>query len=65
MIDVCCRERLNVNDEGTLQRQNNIRDVAKYSAIRDQMVADLEAKGVNPRYLSEMKSVDISKIIRR
>jgi Trp operon repressor len=33
--------------------------------MRDKMVADLKAKGVSQRYLSEMMNVDIAKILRR
>jgi hypothetical protein len=29
------------------------------------MVADLEAQGVDPKYLSEMKNVDVGKMLRR
>jgi hypothetical protein len=29
------------------------------------MVKDLEQQGVNPKYLSEMRNVDIGKILRR
>jgi hypothetical protein len=29
------------------------------------MVKDLIAQGVNPRYLSEMRNVDIGKILKR
>jgi len=29
------------------------------------MVSDLKAKGVNPRYLSEMINVDVGKMLRR
>lgn len=54
-----------VTDTGTAIRQQTVRDEAKFSVIRDNMVADLERKGVNPRFLSEMKAVDIGKILRR
>jgi hypothetical protein len=37
----------------------------KLKAIRDKMVRDLVQKGVNPKYLGEMKAVDIGKILRR
>jgi hypothetical protein len=36
----------------------------KLKIIRESMVRDLEAKGVNPKYLSEMKNVDIGKLLR-
>jgi hypothetical protein len=51
--------------EGSGLRHEAISEEAHYSAIRDQMVADLEHQGVNPRYLTEMKNVDIGKILRR
>lgn len=46
-------------------RQSLIRDEARLSMIRDQMVQDLLAQGVNSKYLSEMRNVDIGKILRR
>lgn len=52
-------------NEGTALRQDTIKEVAKYCVIRDQMVSDLEAKGINPRFLSEMKSVDVERILKR
>jgi hypothetical protein len=52
-------------NEGTILRQETVKEVAKYSVIRDQMVNELEAKGINPRFLSEMKSVDVGKILKR
>jgi hydrogenase maturation factor len=42
-----------------------VREEAKLKVIRDQMVNDLKAKGVNPRYLSEMINVDVGKMLRR
>lgn len=42
-----------------------IREEAKLKVIRDKMVADLEAQGVDPKYLSEMKMVDVGKMLRR
>jgi hypothetical protein len=38
---------------------------SKLEVIREKMVRDLEADGVNPRYLTEMKAVDIRKILNR
>ena len=38
---------------------------AKLEAIRDHMVAEMERKGVNPKYLSEMKMTDIKKMQMR
>jgi hypothetical protein len=42
-----------------------VREETKLKVIRDQMVTDLKAKGVNPRYLSEMINVDVGKMLRR
>jgi hypothetical protein len=52
-------------NEGTHLRQERIQEIAKYGVIRDQMVADLASKGVHPRYLSEIKNVDVEKILRK
>lgn len=52
-------------DEGHRFRQELIRDEEKFKAIRDNMVSDLIAKGVNPSYLQEMKNTDIGKILKR
>jgi len=57
--------RGNKFDEGTKFRQELIAEEAKLSVIRDKMVRDLEAKGANPKYLSEMKTVDIGRMLRR
>lgn len=46
-------------------REELIREEAKLAVIRDQMVKDLVAQGVNPKYLSEMRHVDIGKILKR
>lgn len=45
--------------------QELIREEAKLKVIRDKMVADLEAQGVDPKYLTEMKNVDVGKMLRR
>jgi hypothetical protein len=52
-------------EEGSLIRSKFIQDQAKLEAIREKMVRDLEDQGVNPNYLSEMKNVDIRKILNR
>jgi hypothetical protein len=59
------RSRHDSHEEGSDYHQFLVRETARLGAIRDKMVADLEAKGVSGRYLSEMKNVDISKILRR
>ena len=38
---------------------------AKLEAIRDKMVHDMEKKGINPKYLTEMKMADIQKMQMR
>lgn len=52
-------------DEGYRLRQEFVREEARVAVIRDKLVQDLEYKGVNPKYLTEMKNCDISKIINR
>ena len=52
-------------DAGHKFRQALISDEAKFSTIRDQMVADLIRKGVNPKYVSDMQKLDVGKILRR
>ena len=42
-----------------------IREEARLKAVRDKMITDLVARGVNERYLSEMRNLDIGKILRR
>lgn len=66
-IDDRARARRNMprDGDGSNIREELIREEAKLSAIRDRMVQDLEAQGVNSKYLSEMKNVDIGKILRR
>lgn len=38
---------------------------AKLEAIRDHMVGEMLKKGVNPKYLAEMKATDINKMMMR
>jgi hypothetical protein len=59
------RNRTNIGDEGTKYRQERLSEIAKLATIRDKMVHDLELKGVNKKYLAEMKAVDIAKMINR
>ena len=46
-------------------RQQLVHDEARFSTIRDQMIENLAAKGVNRTYLSEMRNVDIGKVLKR
>ena len=52
-------------DVGLRRRQEYVAEEAKLCAIRDKMLRDMEAAGVNPKYLGEMKNIDIAKAIRR
>lgn len=52
-------------EEGAGSREKFIHDLSKLETIREKMVGDLESQGVNPRYLSEMRAVDIKKILNR
>lgn len=54
-----------MEDDGTNIRIELVKEEAKLATIRDQMVKDLVAQGVNPKYLSEMRNVDIGKILKR
>ena len=52
-------------DDGDKFRQELVAEESKLKVIRDRMVDDLKAKGVNPRYLSEMVNTDVGKMLRR
>jgi hypothetical protein len=52
-------------DGGPNIREELIREEEKLRVIRDKMIRDLETQGVNPKYLSEMKNLDIGKMLRR
>lgn len=52
-------------EEGSGNRANFIAESTKLETIRQKMVKDLEAEGVNPDYLTEMKNLDIKKILNR
>lgn len=58
----------NISDKyslGSNNKQDAIREEARLSVIRDKMIQDMESKGINPKYLGEMKSVDIRKMLNR
>ena len=65
IIIIYLSNKSNKLDEGNKFRQEMIREETKLAVIRDKMVRDMEAQGVNPRYLSEMKNVDVGKMLRR
>jgi Trichohyalin-plectin-homology domain len=52
-------------EEGRCLKQAAALEKAKLEAMRDKMVRDMEEKGFNPKYLSEMKAVDIHKMHMR
>jgi hypothetical protein len=52
-------------DEGARLREEWIAEQARLEAIREKMVRDLVREGVNPKYLSEMRSLDIGKVMAR
>ncbi len=58
------RIRANPGD-GMNIREELIKEEERLKVIRDKMVRDLEREGVNPKYLTEMKNVDIGKMLRR
>lgn len=51
--------------DGRKFKEDMLREESKLKVIRDKMVGDLVKNGVNERYLSEMKNVDIGKILKR
>lgn len=59
------RERASKYESGARFKQEMAAEEGKLRGIRDRMITELEAKGVNPKYLGEMRAVDIGKIIRR
>mmetsp|Transcript_27423 Transcript_27423/g.61301 ORF Transcript_27423/g.61301 Transcript_27423/m.61301 type:complete len:474 (+) Transcript_27423:86-1507(+) len=52
-------------EEGQKLKDEFIGERAKLGAIRDKMVEDLKKKGVDPKYLAEMRRCDIQKIQMR
>eukprot|EP00622_Pseudochattonella_farcimen_P003295 FR738436.1.p1 GENE.FR738436.1~~FR738436.1.p1 ORF type:complete len:106 (+),score=16.14 FR738436.1:39-320(+) len=52
-------------EEGRRLKQEFASERAKLETIRDKMVSDMERKGVNPKYLTEMKAADIAKLQMR
>ncbi|CAM9562244.1 unnamed protein product [Chrysoparadoxa australica] len=52
-------------EEGRRLKAESERESLKLQLMRDQMCQDMEKKGMNPKYLSEMKNVDIMKLLQR
>jgi hypothetical protein len=52
-------------EEGRKLKAEFAEERAKLEAIRDRMVSDMEKKGYNPRYLSEIRGTDIKKLQMR
>jgi len=65
LMSLPCRERALKFEEGSKMRAEEALELAKLTALQERMVHQLEAKGVDPRYLAEMKAVDIAKILKR
>jgi len=59
------RGSTNKYDDGKKLRDEFAAERAKLEAIRDKMVHDMEKKGINPKYLTEMKMADIQKMQMR
>jgi hypothetical protein len=59
------RDRQLKAEEGSGYRAEFVAEAAKLETIRQKMVEDLEKEGVNPDYLTEMKNLDIKKILNR
>lgn len=57
-------QRLN-GEGGPNIRVELLKDEERLKVIRDKMVRDLELQGINPKYLTEMKNVDVGKMLRR
>jgi hypothetical protein len=64
-IDEIRRRRANERAPENTLHQELVREEAKLRVIRDKMVADLIADGVDEKYLQEMRGVDIAKMLRR
>lgn len=59
------RERTQKFEEGAKLREEEEKELAKLALLQEHMVHDLELKGIDPRYLAEMKAVDIAKMLKR
>ncbi len=60
-----CRNATQVTDLGTMYKQDLIAKESSLTVLRDKMIRDMEARGVNPKYLGEMRNVDIRKMLQR
>lgn len=49
--------------EGTIIKQELAEERAKLEGLRDKMIADMKARGINERYYGEMLALDISKLM--
>jgi hypothetical protein len=59
------RRNAHVIDDGSNIRQELVVEEAKLATIRELMVKDLLTQGINPRYLGEIRNMDIGKILKR
>ena len=46
-------------------REEEVRKMAKMAVMKEQRVKALEAQGVDPTYLAEMRNVDVAKLDMR
>ena len=58
-------ERVQKFEEGAKMRVDEAQELVRLTALQERMVHQLEMKGVDPKYLAEMKAVDISKMMKR
>ena len=56
------QERADKFEEGRKLKQEALAERARLEAIRDHMIKDMEKKGINPRYLGEMRRTDIGRL---
>ena len=52
-------------EEGAKLKQAETKDKVQLATMKTEMIKSLESKGIDPTYLAELRSLDISKIDRR
>lgn len=58
-------EREKKFEQGAKIKDAELLEIAKMKAMQEEMMRSLDAKGINPKYLSEMKAVNIEKALKR
>eukprot|EP01041_Mallomonas_annulata_P012378 gene12378-26035_t len=56
------RERAQKFEEGAKLREVEVRQLAELAVMKDHMLKNLEGKGIDPVYLTEMKNLDVRKL---